>query len=1003
MKNKSLFVLLICVLLSLLLFSACSSSDDSFVISSPEQLNSEEYTIGLPEGAAAMYAGEAYFDDAQVVYYSSISDAYIALQGKKIDGFVFDSHALEYAQNSNSALKILPDSKIADEFITIGAPFENEELIAKVNEFIAIYRADGTYDEMYERWFGSTNPQMPNIESPQNPEMKIIVGTEGMTQPMNYFGEGGELTGFDAEFIKRLALHLNAEIEVKTMNFPSLIAGMETGALDLLVANLNATDAVREVMLVSDTYVDSEICLLVNVDHVGEKAGITSNEYRIPLYADSTELTGKRMGVVTGTTFDTHTKNHISDAEILYFNTFTDLVTALKEDKIDAFLMDEPIARTMVEEDSDIVFLQDKLVDEQYSYAMTKGDENAELKSQLDEYLQEFVSTGGLAALDEKWFGDNESLKQPLDMGALSDENGLVSFALVPTLEPFCYIKGGEVLGYDVEIMYNFCMEYGYRLEIAQIDPSSALEGLLAGKYDIWGGGVSVTEERQESVDFLTPTYSGGVVLVTKNTGTKAIPEFDSYEDLRGETVAALSGAAFFDFVDDGIGAGSYEQYYYNDLPSGVEAVSSGKAAAMMVDEPVARLLAAQRPELATMGEPLVNDIYGIAVKKDSELTPLIDAVIEQFYQDGTMDALGEKWFSADESVKTLPELDFSDASGTLRYAHDSVTVPMSYVGDGGNSLGYDIELVLRIGHALGMNVEFTPMNFDALIPALESGKVDIVSGCMSITEERQKVVDFTIPYYTGGIMGVTRSLTPVVTQDENFFTAIADSFTATFITEARWKLILEGIGVTLLISVLSVIFGSILGFAICLAKMSKNKVLCGVASIYVRLFQGTPIVVILMIFNYIIFASYNGNPVWIAVLSFGMNFAAYVSEMMRVGILAVDKGQTEAALAIGFSKTRTFFKIVFPQAARHFLPVFRGEFISLVKMTSVVGYIAIQDLTKMSDIIRSRTYEAFFPLIATAIIYFVLAYLLTASITVIEKKINPLSRKRTLKGVDTK
>ena len=162
-----------------------------------------------------------------------------------------------------------------------------------------------------------------------------------------------------------------------------------------------------------------------------------------------------------------------------------------------------------------------------------------------------------------------------------------------------------------------------------------------------------------------------------------------------------------------------------------------------------------------------------------------------------------------------------------------------------------------------------------------------------------------------------------------------------------------------------------------------------------IRIMQGMPMVVLLMIMFYIVFARTSISGVWVAVIGFGMNFGAYVSEMIRTGILAVDKGQMEAALALGYTKPRAFMKIVLPQAARHFLPVFQGEFISLVKMTSVVGYIAIQDLTKAGDIIRSRTYEAFFPLIAIAIVYFVIAWLLTRVLVALQNRFDPKRRRK--------
>ena len=147
------------------------------------------------------------------------------------------------------------------------------------------------------------------------------------------------------------------------------------------------------------------------------------------------------------------------------------------------------------------------------------------------------------------------------------------------------------------------------------------------------------------------------------------------------------------------------------------------------------------------------------------------------------------------------------------------------------------------------------------------------------------------------------------------------------------------------------------------------------------------------MIIFYVVFASVDIDPAIVAVIAFGMNFAAYVSEMFRTGIEGVDNGQTEAGIAMGFSKIKTFIYIVLPQATRRILPVFKGEVISLVKMTSIVGYIAVQDLTKASDIIRSRTFDAFFPLIMVAVLYFLISWLLMMILGYLERAFDPKTR----------
>jgi polar amino acid transport system substrate-binding protein len=175
-------------------------------------------------------------------------------------------------------------------------------------------------------------------------------------------------------------------------------------------------------------------------------------------------------------------------------------------------------------------------------------------------------------------------------------------------------------------------------------------------------------------------------------------------------------------------------------------------------------------------------------------------------------------------------------------------------------------------------------------------------------------------------------------------------------------------------------------------------------ADISVWIVQGMPVVVLLMILYYIIFAKSEISGTFVAVIAFTLVFGVGVFGMLKIGIGAIDKGQKEAALALGYGDVKAFFRIILPQAIPHFLPVYKGEVVALMKATAIVGYIAVQDLTKMGDIVRGRTYEAFFPLIAVAIIYFIIGSFLTFIVKRIEANINPKRRKKEeiLKGVRT-
>ena len=206
---------------------------------------------------------------------------------------------------------------------------------------------------------------------------------------------------------------------------------------------------------------------------------------------------------------------------------------------------------------------------------------------------------------------------------------------------------------------------------------------------------------------------------------------------------------------------------------------------------------------------------------------------------------------------------------------------------------------------------------------------------------------------------------------------SLVESFTNNLIAEERYRMILDGLQVTLLITLCAAVLGTLLGGLVCFCRMSRRAWLRQAAQVYVELMRGTPVLVLLMLMYYVVLAPMDASGIVVAVITFAMNTAAYLSEMLRTAILGIDRGQTEAGLALGFTGRQTFLKIVLPQVVKAVMPVYQGEIISLLKGTSIVGYIAVADMTRASDLIRSRTFDAFFPLIMTAIIYFLMAWLI--------------------------
>ena len=222
--------------------------------------------------------------------------------------------------------------------------------------------------------------------------------------------------------------------------------------------------------------------------------------------------------------------------------------------------------------------------------------------------------------------------------------------------------------------------------------------------------------------------------------------------------------------------------------------------------------------------------------------------------------------------------------------------------------------------------------------------------------------------------------------------------FYTNFIKEDRYMYLVKGLGNTLIITFLAVLLGIVLGFLVAIIrstyeKTGRAKIANAVCKVYLTVIRGTPMMVQLMIMCYVVFGKYNMNKIVVATLAFGINSGAYVAEIVRSGIMSIDPGQLEAGRSLGFSYAQTMWYIIMPQAFKNVLPALANEFIVLLKETSVCGYIGMMDLTRGGDIIRSRTYEAFMPLIAVALIYLVMVIALSWLVGKLERRLRTSER----------
>ena len=720
---------------------------------------------------------------------------------------------------------------------------------------------------------------------------------------------------------------------------------------------------------------------------------------------DLSALPGKNIGVQTGTTFDQIVLEAIPDAKISYFNTNSDLAAALETHKIDAFPCDEPVLRLMMAENDRLEILDRRLDNFEFAFVQPKTAAGEKLTGELNAWIRSMKASGELDEILRKWTDGPESEKTIPDYHSFPAENGTLKMVTEGAYAPMAYFRGNEIVGMEIDLAARFCQDNGYGLTVESLNFDGILPTIQAGKADFAAAGISITEERRESVYFSDPYYTGGTVLAVLKTQTA--PTNDSYtsvEELRQKRIGIQTGTNFDLLIRNAFP--DAKPSYYNNQSDLLAALTAGNIDAFPSDEPVIRYIINQGYAGITYIPEYIDSFdfaYCFSKTDDGErLCAEFSEFISSLQADGMLSELKEKWFGADETGKQIPDYrTFPAPKGTLIMATDGDYPPFEYVRNG-EVVGYDVDIAAQFCEAYGYGLQVQIMNIDAVLPAVQSGKCDFVGSALTITPERAESVLFSTPNYSGGVVLVVRSNTG--NQESTFWSGIKSSFDKTFIREKRWSLFLEGITNTLLITVLSLLCGTALGFGVFMLCRNGNRIANGITRFSMWLVQGTPMVVLLMILFYIVFGKAAISGVLVAVIGFTLTFGASVFGLLKMGVGAVDSGQYEAAYALGYPNRRTFFTIILPQALPHVLPAYKGEIVSLIKATAIVGYIAVQDLTKMGDIVRSRTYEAFFPLIAVTVIYFVLEALLEFVISRIGLSLDPRRRKPEdiLRGVKT-
>ena len=685
----------------------------------------------------------------------------------------------------------------------------------------------------------------------------------------------------------------------------------------------------------------------------------------------------------------------VSDAEYMEFNSMSDLIAALNSNKIDAFGCDESLYTSMLWEGQAVDRIDEPLDKSNYGLIFPKG-KRKELLKEVNEYIAKAGSDGTLKALEEKWFG----AKEPTEFTSYDDlkgTKGAITIAINSASMPFAYRKNNKFVGFDIEFVVAFAKEYGYAVKFEDVEFAAILGGVQSEKYDLGISGITITDERRESMDFSDVYHIEDLaVIIRSEAGADDLTQFNT------ASLGVVTGSLYGGYSKEQFPNAKIKEF--NNFSDVLVALKQGKVDGIMLDKPNFNSVARTDKNLSCITVPAYSVEIGFGFQKNdggNTLQAQMNEYLQELKENGKIDELINKWYGETEPEENIPLEELEENEKTLNVSIDTTRKPFVYMYEG-KPVGFEIEVLYMFCKEYGYNVNISDVSFASGLAGLASEKYDLVCGGLYMTDERKESVNFSDPYMNAEVVMAKYERSGF----DNFMLSIKESFEKTFVREQRWKLIAEGIGTTMIISIFSVLGGTLLGFALYMVARSKykwiSKLAKGIAKVYSTIIAGTPTLVVLMLLFYVVFTSPDMSGIIVAIVGFILTFGSFVYDNLDLTVSGVDNGQLEAAYALGYSRNRTFFRIVLPQAMKMFMPSYSGEIVNLIKATSVVGYIAVNDLTKMGDIIRGNTYEAFFPLIAVAVIYFAITWMIAGLLGILRKKTEPKRRKNKniLRGV---
>ncbi|MBR5187062.1 MAG: transporter substrate-binding domain-containing protein, partial [Clostridia bacterium] len=429
--------------------------------------------IGVMTGSIQAVMMPELIPDATYMEFNSVSDLIVALNSKKIDAFGCDESLYTSMLWEGQAVDRIDEPLGESNYGMIFPKGKKLELQSEINEYIAKVNADGTLEALEEKWFGAQEPtEFESYDNLNGTKGTITVAVSSSSMPFVYL-KNNKFTGFDIEFIIAFAKEYGYDIKFVDTAFAAILGGVQSEKYDLGMSGITITEERKESMDFSDVY------------HVEDLAVIIRSEEGSDALA---QFNTASLGVVTGSLYGGYSREQFPNAKIKEFNNFSDVLVALKQGKVDGIMLDKPNFNSVARTDKNLSCITVPAYSVEIGFGFQKNDGGDALQAQMNEFLAKLDADGTTGKLIDKWYGETEP-EETVPLENLATNEKTLNVSIDTTRKPFVYMYEGKPVGFEIEVLYMFCREYGFNVSISDISFASGLVGLSAEKYDLVCGG----------------------------------------------------------------------------------------------------------------------------------------------------------------------------------------------------------------------------------------------------------------------------------------------------------------------------------------------------------------------------------------------------------------------------------------------------------------------------------------------------------------------------------